>query len=316
MDIKYGLKVKSIKRELRRRLEDWVATIADPALQRLVKRDTIVTGGSIASMLMGDRINDVDVYFRNKATVVAVAKYYVEQFAKMHANKLAAKFTAGYTPEVKETQIANCKGVVEDRVIVYIKSAGVVAEDMDEYKYFEMYPAQDTEDFAESLIKEAADAAKPKYRPLFISQNSITLSQDIQIVVRFFGSPAEIHNNYDFEHAKCYYDWHEDELVTPESALLAMMSRTLIYNGSLYPICSIFRMKKFLERGWRITAGQQLKIMWQINELNLKDIQQLNEQLMGVDAAYMWQLLEALKKVDPSKIDSTYIAAIIDRIFE
>jgi len=90
----------------------------------------------------------------------------------------------------------------------------------------------------------------------------------------------------------------------------------LIYKGSLYPIASIFRMKKFLERGWRITAGEQLKIMWQISELNLKNRYILREQLTGVDMAYMWQLIEALKNVESDKINSTYVAEIIDRIFD
>jgi len=87
------------------------------------------------------------------------------------------------------------------------------------------------------------------------------------------------------------------------------------YEGSLYPIASMFRMKKFLNRGWRINAGQMLKIMWQISELDLTDRETLYEQLQGVDFAYMYQLSEALASVDVEKINSTYVAAVIDRIF-
>ncbi len=32
--------------------------------------------------------------------------------------------------------------------------------------------------------------------------------------------------------------------------------------------------------------------------------------------AYMWQLIKALQGVDPEKINATYVAAIIDRIFD
>ena len=55
--------------------------------------------------------------------------------------------------------------------------------------------------------------------------------------------------------------------------------------------------------------------MWQINELNLKDTQQLYEQLTGVDMAYMYQLISAIKGVDPARLNQAYIAEIIDRIF-
>jgi hypothetical protein len=95
-----------------------------------------------------------------------------------------------------------------------------------------------------------------------------------------------------------------------------MLARNLIYNGSLYPVASIFRAKKFIERGWRISAGQLLKIMWQLGEINLKDMEVLQEQLTGVDQAYMYQLIEALKGVNPDKLNSAYIATIIDKIFE
>jgi len=74
-------------------------------------------------------------------------------------------------------------------------------------------------------------------------------------------------------------------------------------------------MKKFLDRGWRISAGEMLKIMWQISELDLKDQDMLREQLTGVDMAYMHELIAALKDVSADKINSTYIAEIIDRIF-
>jgi hypothetical protein len=137
----------------------------------------------------------------------------------------------------------------------------------------------------------------------------------MQLVIRFFGEPKEIHDNYDFQHAMGYYDSGSRELVLPAEALECLLSRTLIYRGSLYPICSIFRAKKFIERGWRISAGQLLKIMWQISELDLKDMNILKEQLTGVDAMYFYQLMQAVKEIDPAKMDSTYIAAIIDRIF-
>jgi len=286
MEIKYGRKKSSIRKALREKLDEWIASTDDVDLQHLIKRDVIVTGGSIASMLLGKPVNDYDVYFKTKETTLAVAKYYVNWFNSLDRNVKV---------EVKEAQLKNCKGETEDRVVVYVPSAGVA---------------------------DASDAATPdiesgvKYVPVFLSTNAITLSNDVQIVIRFYGSPKEIHNNYDFAHAMSYYDYQKDVLEVPAEALECLLSRHLVYRGSLYPIASIFRMKKFLERGWRITAGQQLKIMWQISELNLKDREVLTEQLTGVDQAYLRMLIEALKEVDMDIVNSTYVATIIDRIFE
>src|SRR5690606_18125994 len=101
----------------------------------------------------------------------------------------------------------------------------------------------------------------------------------------------------------------------PQAALESILSRELRYQGSLYPIATIFRVKKFINRGWRITAGELLKIMWQISEVNLKDRYTLIDQLTGVDASHMNHLVNAMEAADPAGVDSTYVATIIDRIF-
>ena len=319
MDIHYGRKRSGIKRELKEKMGEWLDSIADEEVRQLAQKNTIVTGGAIASMLLGEKVNDFDVYFRNKETAVAVAQYYVKDFIERRNKKIdagdASQDTIAYDPFVKEDAIKNIKGETEERVIIYMKSAGVAGEEQEPYDYFESREPEAAEAFAESLIKEVA-APGDKYRPIFLSQNAITLANKVQVVIRFYGSPKEIHDNYDFIHAMCYYDLWEDDLVLPAEALEALLSRTLVYRGSLYPIASIFRMKKFLERGWRITAGQQLKIMWQISEIDLKDPVVFAEQLTGVDQAYMWQLINALKDVEPEKINSAYVSTIIDRIFD
>lgn len=313
-ELHYGRKRSGIKKEIQAKLKDWFSTIEDESLRKLVEKNTIVTGGCIASMLLGEKINDFDIYFRDKHTTKLIAEYYVNKFNE--ANKIeVAEGVVNYQPTVKEDDVTNCKGESENRILIYMKSAGLASEEQVEYDYFETHSSDDKlQEFVESLDASDKDFGN-KYRPVFLSQNAVTLSHRIQLVIRFYGEPTEIHRNYDFQHAMCYYDAGTDDLVLPAEALECLLSRTLIYKGSLYPICSVFRAKKFIERGWRISAGQLLKIMWQISELDLKDMNVLREQLTGVDAMYFHQLVSALREIDSSKIDSTYIATIIDRIF-
>lgn len=316
-DNRYGRKVRNIKRALEDKIEHWLATIEDVDLQQLMRNNVIVTGGSIASMLMGEKVNDYDVYFRDIYTTTRVANYYVNMFNRgKHTQRKEEENGVGYTPQVQRERIKNIQGQEEERVIIFMKSAGIAAENQGEYNYFEQMGEGEAEEFVKSTLQDVKDDEdKPPYRPVFMSQNAITLSDKIQIVIRFYGEPHEIHANYDFVHACCWYDHKPVKLETPVEALQAMMARNLVYQGSLYPVASIFRAKKFLERGWRINAGQLLKIMWQISEINLQDYATLREQLTGVDMAYMWEICEALKSVDPEKINSAYIAEIIDRIF-
>jgi hypothetical protein len=210
--------------------------------------------------------------------------------------------------------MTNCKGEDEERVLIYIKSAGVAGSSDVEYDYFESREDGAAEEYVESIIPNETKETD-LYKPTFLSQNAITLSGKMQIIIRFYGEPDKIHSNYDFVHAMNYYDYGSGYLELKLEALESLMSRTLVYKGSLYPICSIWRAKKFINRGWRISAGQLLKIMWQISELNLKDYNIVKEQLIGVDIMYCHQIIEALKDVDMNAVDSTYIGVLIDKIF-
>lgn len=310
-EIHYGRKRNGIKRELVKKINEWLSSIDDENIRNAAEKDVIVTGGSIASMLLGEPVNDFDLYFRTKETTRVIAEYYVRKFNE----KTKVKGDVVYVPEVREETITNIKGKEENRIVIFMKSAGIASETQSEYSYFELMGENAAMNFAESAIKDISEEGE-KYRPVFLSQNAITLSNKIQLVIRFYGEPDQIHDNYDFIHATCYWDHHNEILHMPADALEALLSRTLVYRGSLYPIASIFRTKKFLERGWRITAGQQLKIMWQISELDLTNYAVLREQLTGVDQAYMYQLIEALKTVEVDKITSSYVGAIIDKIFD
>lgn len=276
--IRYGRKRSSIRRELKRKIDKWLESISDEPVQEQARQNTIVTGGAIASMLVGEKVNDFDIYFRDKATALAVAQYYASSISK------------NFGARVEEQELENVRGVMEDRVVVKIPSQGIL--------------------FPKEIAKK-----KSRHHVLFMSNNAITLTGKIQLIIRFYGEPDQIHNNYDFTHAKCYWDHGNESLVLPADAMECLLSRTLIYTGSLYPIASIFRMKKFINRGWRISAGQQLKIMWQISEIDLSDKEVLREQLTGVDELYMAELIDALNAVPAAKITSTYVGKIIDRIF-
>ena len=159
------------------------------------------------------------------------------------------------------------------------------------------------------------DDGRPRYRPVFLSTNAITLSHKIQIILRFFGSPDELHENFDFVHCSNYWSSKDGELVLRQPALESLLARELRYVGSRYPVCSVIRLRKFINRGWRINAGQMLKMMMQIGDLDLHDPKVLEDQLTGVDVAYWTQLLTKLREKDPDKIDAAYLVEIIDRMF-
>lgn len=320
------MKSATIKLVLNKKIEDWLETIVDEKVKKLAKENTIVSGGAIASMLAGDKVNDYDIYFRNKETTEAIANYYVDLFNATNG-KLSTTAMRSCNPVVKVEPRKNVKGDIEERVLIYMKSSGVAGEKQSEYRYFEFEGETSADAFMDSLkpdpvetteeLVEIVKDKKDRYRAVFFSENAITLSDKVQLVIRFYGTPSEIHENYDYAHAMCYYDYKENDLVLHSEALECILSKTLVYKGSLYPVASVFRIRKFIKRGWRISAGQMLKIMTQISQIDLLDPVILKEQLIGVDQAYMHQLLRALENKDASqRIDQTYLAKLVDEIFE
>ena len=145
------------------------------------------------------------------------------------------------------------------------------------------------------------------------------MADKIQLVVRFYGSPDVIHENYDFVHCTNYFDFGTGELVLKPEALECLINKELKYQGSKYPLCSVIRTRKFIKRGFHINAGQYLKMCFQISQLDLTNVDVLEDQLVGVDSAYFMTLIDALRsqqEKDPTfKVEESYVTSIIDRIF-
>jgi hypothetical protein len=76
-----------------------------------------------------------------------------------------------------------------------------------------------------------------KYQVAFFSQNAISLTEDLQIVLRF-SDVTQIHKTFDFVHATNYFTF-EEGLVTV-AALESILTKSLRYQGSLYPLTSVY----------------------------------------------------------------------------
>ena len=313
------MKKKTINAIICKKFDQYLASIKDEEVKKLVNNNSIITGGCIASMLLKEQVNDFDIYFTNKETVLAVANYYTQQFNELNGE--GAYVLDGATMGEGET---NGGGVglnmTPDRVKIIIASKGVLAEEG-----VNLNDEQESLDYINTLLEEDAKEQenKPKYRPVFLSCNAITLSDKIQIVIRFYGEPSAIHDNYDYIHCTNYWSSKDRQVHLNQEALESLLAKELVYIGSKYPIASVIRSRKFINRGWTINAGQFLKMSYQISELNLEDVNVLEDQLVGVDVVYFSMLIDALKettktkkeKGEDFKISYSYISTIINKIF-
>jgi hypothetical protein len=304
------MKAKNAQAVIRAKFNRFLEHIRDDYIRKLVADNTIVTGGAIASLLLGEEVHDFDLYFRTKEVAQRVAEHYCGEFAK----NPPPRFKSGNPIQIVVIPLY-------DRVKIMVKSAGVASEnDPEEYKYFERTDPESGDAFEYvskvlDVIQDADEKEKPKYRPVFLSTNAITLSDKIQLVTRFFGEPDELHKNYDFVHVTNYWTSWGNKLVLRPEAIEALLAKELRYVGSKYPLCSIIRTRKFIRRGWSINAGQYLKMVMQLHGLDLNNIDVLEEQLTGVDVAYFLEVISALRERDDKRVDNAYLVELIDRIF-
>ena len=289
------MKGKTIKAVIAKKINDWVSSIDDPAVAELAKKNTIVTGGAIASMLLNEPVNDFDIYLRTKQAAEAIATYYVNKFTE-------------------ETKWPLKLEVTPDRIRI-VTERGHRGETAGNLEMLGSDQIDDAYEQAESMALETEDDGKPPYRPVFMSTNAITLSHRVQIVIRFYGEPDAIHENYDYVHCTNYWTSWDGALTLRQPALESLLSKELRYVGSKYPVCSVIRLRKFIKRGWTINAGQILKAVMQISELDLTDPKVLEDQLTGVDSAYFMELMTKLREKDPEKVNAAYLVEIIDRMF-
>lgn len=292
------MQIKTIKKVIVKKLEEWLTTIEDVKLRDEVRKNLLVSGGAITSLLQNLPVNDYDIYIQNMDVLIKLANYYCS--GKVLDGRLRGRYLENDKSDLYQELFGfndnseltvRVRTLKENQVKLNIPSVGMKVE-----------PKLD------------AEGNPLKYQVAFLSQNAISLTDDIQIVLRFSGSVEEIHKTFDFIHATNYYTFSEG-LITNVAALESIITKCLRYQGSLYPLTSIIRMKKFIARGWTINAGEMLKAMFQISELDLKDPDVLEEQLIGVDVAYFAVLIEVLRGVNPETITASYLATIIDKVF-
>ncbi|KKP51578.1 MAG: hypothetical protein UR43_C0019G0021 [candidate division TM6 bacterium GW2011_GWF2_33_332] len=278
------MKAKTIEQILRGSFAKFLKSITDEKVRSLVKDNSIITGGAIVSLIQNEEVNDFDVYFTNKETVVTVCEYY---------RNLLIKGDISFEM-IRIEQVADANGNIypdTGRVKFYIPSNGI----------------------------RKINATGKKYFPAVITDNAISLTNKFQLIIRFYGPAAEIHKNYDFVHVRSYWLSKDGNLYLNPNSLECILTKELRYIGSLYPLASLFRLRKFLSRGWTISAGDIFKIAFQVSKLNFTDPSTIYDQLIGVDIHYfqymIFRIQEDLKLDKIKEVDQDYLSKLIDEIF-
>lgn len=192
--------------------------------------------------------------------------------------------------------------------------SGQTINDLDFYLEDSTYLGE-AKAFLESIFKEKA----------FTSSNCITYKRKsassrkmwrVQLITRFKGAPSTIFSNFDFTITTGAFRFSTDTFEFGERFFQDLSAKRLTYMGaSKYPICAMFRSKKYQERGYSLPGSTVMHISLAIIQLDIKTYGELKEQLLGIDTIYLQNLFSSPEFAPDLPIDyGIFISEAFDRM--
>lgn len=133
-----------------------------------------------------------------------------------------------------------------------------------------------------------------------VTPNAITYKTDsgsYQVVTKdsFIGEPDTIINNFDYTICMGAYDFSSDDFILHNKFLLDLSKRILCFNADAqYPLCSLFRLRKFSKRGFTISGSEIIKLGLAVNNIKITNYGELREQLLGIDTLFLKELTDTM----------------------
>jgi len=122
-----------------------------------------------------------------------------------------------------------------------------------------------------------------------------------------FGDPADIFKCYDFTVCMGAYQFFADPALQPTEGFVfgddffkhIGQRRLVFHTGTMFPICSMLRVMKYIKRGFYITGMEILKIGLSVHSLKINTYADLRRQLQGIDTAFLADLTTQMKDGEP-----------------
>lgn len=139
-----------------------------------------------------------------------------------------------------------------------------------------------------------------------ITENSINFSSKIQIITKWYGKYQDVVELFDFEHLKAVYSIKDERMYIPMGIYPLLLNKELVYTGSMFPLSSLLRLRKFLKRGWTISTKDMIRIVLETHSYLTKSYNKSTNNL-NTTAFY-----DGLTDVDIRNIYDYKISQMID----
>lgn len=201
-----------------------------------------------------------------------------------------------------------------------------------EIKDYDLYPPNKC--VYNEFIKELVDKIKTHtnrtdYKIICSSPNAVTYKfagKVVQVIKKYcdIGSLVytanltveEVVETFDFTTCMCALDLNSKIFVMHKNFIQDTCRRSLIFNSNtVYPICSLYRVTKYIRKGFTISGGELIKLALSINNLEMNSYQDLKEQLLGIDTYEFIEITDALieRKGKNAPIDFSEVMELVNR---
>lgn len=110
------------------------------------------------------------------------------------------------------------------------------------------------------------------------------------------GKPEDIFKHFDYTICMGAYSFKNDSFYFHDDFFKHLAQRRLVFNpGTKFPISSLVRIKKYMERGYSISGIEIIKIALQIQQLSILTNKDLANQLGGIDVLLLDSLLKEMR---------------------
>jgi hypothetical protein len=104
----------------------------------------------------------------------------------------------------------------------------------------------------------------------------------VQLIRVLTGTPQQIIDSFDFTICQGAFDG--ERFILGADFLQHIAQRRLVFNiAAEYPICSLYRARKFITRGYRLSGIDAIKLGLRIHSIKIDTYADLRKQLMGID---------------------------------
>lgn len=133
----------------------------------------------------------------------------------------------------------------------------------------------------------------------------------VQAVMAFKGTPSQIFSTFDFTVCCGAYSFRDEAFELHPRFLPDNITKRLVYlGGSRFPLCALYRVKKYLLKGYTISGGTLVHIGLCANRLEITTYADLKTQLRGVDTQFLGDFLESKPDDLPCNVSE-----VIDEMF-